>query len=61
MKYFCPKCNTEFITVEEKGKPIQLICDKCGFKPSKKEISAIYECSLIEEDMKYWRNAQKYR
>ena len=59
----CPKCNEKMIEFEMVAeKEITLICNHCHYQTSdKQEIQNIKDCAMIEEDMKIWRKAQKYR
>lgn len=59
----CPKCNKKVIIFEMVAeKEITIICDHCHYQTSdKQEIQNIKDRAMIEEDMKIWRKAQKYR
>ncbi len=61
MKINCPKCKEELEYKLINGKIDTMVCNKCGFKPDKKEMQDIYDCTLIDDDMKYWKEAQKFR
>lgn len=61
MKIYCPKCKAELEYKSVNGKIYEIICNKCDFKPSEKEMQDIYDSVLIDDDMKFWKEAQKYR
>lgn len=59
----CPKCQTQLIIMEfmDEGKSF-VCCKKCGYKSSdQKEIQALKDIQMMDEDMVFWRKAQKFR
>ena len=55
----CPNCGEQLI---ESEKEHFVSCKKCGYKSSnQKEIQALKDAQMIDEDMVFWRKAQKFR
>lgn len=55
----CPNCGEQLI---ENEKEHFVSCKKCGYKSSnQKEIQALKDIQMMDEDMIFWRKAQKFR
>lgn len=59
----CPKCGEQLIEVEFVAEKEHFVsCKKCGYKSSdQKEIQALKDIQMMDEDMVFWRKAQKFR
>ena len=59
----CPKCGAKLLEVEFVAEKEYFVsCHKCGFKSSdSKEIQDLKDIQMMDEDMVFWRNAQKFR
>lgn len=63
----CPNCNQElfFTLVSEirsgETKFVQNYCKNCHKKFSERELQDIIDAEKIEEDMKFWKESQKYK
>ena len=59
MKEKCPNCREAFIKqISDKN---VASCPKCQKKFSEKDLEAIRDIEMMNEDMEFWREAQKYR
>lgn len=58
MKEKCPNCKEAL--VKEISNNVA-ICPKCQKKFTEKDLKAIRDIEMMNEDMEFWRKAQKYR
>lgn len=55
----CPNCGEQLI---ENEKECFVSCKKCEYKSSnQKEIQILKDIQMMDEDMVFWRKAQKFR